>query len=696
MVLSYRRPGRDIEVKANLRNEFIFGINTDLVTSTSRNYRLPSWPPPRDWPVVIAKDGKVVSVWGDSRWDLTPWAGKRSSLNFGDGEKRPGRRAESLSAENADVMRMVAGWFTWGLKAVGAPSTLKTNFSIIRQVVALCNRNGISAANLMRYPKVLEQVPKVLAVGNYHSAILLLHRLYDARDVLGFVIVDARGLKRLAKVAPDPDIVQTPYIPPRIWLYQVKRLHECLTEFLAHKEEVEACFRYCVEAYSSNFGTIEAALTSGKCRSKNPFCHLSAERAGCTYWGKFADTAAQFGIAQLLKNWVVLDKEEMSVSHLSRYLTLITFAGGAYIANFTLQRKEELGSLRTSCLSWDEDEELGRVAIICGETTKTDPDSDARWVASPSVATAVNAASVVAHLRMECDRFNPTLRPTAEDQEDPYLLSVSSEPWSTGGRLSQSYEIRRELKNMKSEMKAACKRLFDQEELRITAEDLKIALRLTPNLPKNIFAVGKVWPLAWHQYRRTGAVNMFASGDISDSSMQQQMKHVRRLMPLYYGRNHSSLRLNREVEKAVVVAMYEAQAEKIMCAASGDRFISPFAPERKESFASKVLSVKDVRDLNEMANRGTVSFRENRLGGCMKAGVCEYGGIESVARCAGGDGGNPCTDALFDRAKESQVRADMRRVAAEMERLTPNLPRYKALVAEHRAMENFINAITAH
>ncbi|MGN6827083.1 hypothetical protein [Paucibacter sp. M5-1] len=675
-------------MSANLQ-EFTIGIESGLVTPTSRNYRPPSWPPPRDWPTVIDKDGVVVSRWGDPRWDLAPWAGKPGGLNFGDGVAG---RAERLDAENADLMRMVATWLIWGPRAAGSVWTVLESFSNVRQIVALCSRNGISAARLMRFPNVLEQVPEEIASSKYEKTISLLHRLYDARDTLGFTLVDEAGLRRLAAAAHDHDVVQTPYIPPRIWLYQVQRLDECVKDFLAHRDKVERCFRFCLEAYESNFGSLEDALRPGKDASKAPFNAASERRTDCTYHGKFSDVAAHFGIAGLLGKWIAWDEDGLQVRVLSAYLSVVTYAALAYIANFTLQRKEEVASLRASCLLWEVDEKLGRVPIICGETTKTDPDSDARWVASPSVESAVQAVSAIARLRMLCDRANPLIRPSSADHDDPYLWSSATEPWGLALGLAQSYEIRQPLLDLAKGM-ARYPLLFDTEQMRISGQDLAIARRLTPNLPEDEFSIGKIWPLAWHQYRRTGAVNMFASGDISDSTMQQLMKHSSRLMPLYYGRNHTQLHLNDEVRSSVMMAMYEAQAEMVKLAAGDDRFVSPHSQERKDALLVRVMSVKDMKSLVSLAKTGKVSFREHRLGACMKAGACEYGGIESIARCAGGDGEKPCREVLYDREKKPQVLADMRRFTEEINRLPPDSPRYKALVAERSSMENYLNAI---
>lgn len=68
----------------------------------------------------------------------------------------------------------------------------------------------------MKFPKVLEQVPKVMLPSKYDEIISELHRVWDAREFLGFVLIDQDGLKRLSAVKPDYVGQQTPYIPPRI------------------------------------------------------------------------------------------------------------------------------------------------------------------------------------------------------------------------------------------------------------------------------------------------------------------------------------------------------------------------------------------------------------------------------------------------------------------------------------------------
>lgn len=671
--------------------EFGLRLKSDWVTPFHRCFRPPCWPPSRDWVVSEDKDGNILSRWGDSVWNLAPWAGKLCPLNFGDGHISA--RTKPIDPANADLLRVLTTWRMWGPRAAATTASLEKNFfAPIRRIIELCSRENILASDLMRFPRVLEQVPGVIMRSKYDNAITELHRLWDARDQIGFVLVDEQGLKRLAAARPDHETNQTAYIPPRIWTYQVLRLRECIDDFLTHRQQVEDCFNFCVDAYAHNYGSLQAAMISTPVSSKLPFGEKRSRgggRAGCLFHGPFCLTAERFAIRGLLERWVLIPDTGLELLHLSRYLTFMQYVGVAYIANFTLQRVKEVTSLRADCLVWEDDPKLGRVPIICGETTKTDTDSDARWPTSPSVEVAVAALICVARLRMRCAAAHPKIRPTDADKDNPYLFGRAFEPW-TGGRV-HSYTTRYDPQAYKALINNS--RLFDADQLMINEEDLKVARMLTPTLSEEKgLALGKLWPLAWHQLRRTGAVNMFASGLLSDSSMQFQMKHCSRLLPLYYGRGYTKLHLNEEVEGVVISAKYEAMAQSLLAVMS-DRFVSPHSPDRKQAIVVNLIGEKDARTLAAAARRGEAFFKETRLGGCTDRGVCRYAGVESIARCAGGDGRAPCADVLYDRLKAPTVEKDLMKVDQALVTLPVGSPRHQALLAERKGLENFLNVV---
>lgn len=669
-------------------HEFGLKIQIDGIHAASACFKPSTWPPEHHWPTVTDQDGKVVSRWGDKRWDISPWAGKSCSLNF---EGADNSLRFPISAENGDLLRLAIGYLIWGPDGLRAIGTIVHKFSLLRRIFKLCSKEGINASSLSRFPRVIEKLPETIARSAWLPTLNLLEQLYDAREFLGFVILDRAELTRLSRLKVDYSAVQTPYIPSRIWTYQLIRLRECLDDFLSCQNQIELFFKYCLEAYTKNYGSLDNARLPDKQPGKAPFHATSKRRRGCTYLGTFLDNAEKFGLRHILEKWVGTGGAAARISAFSTYLSLVTSAGLAYIANLTLQRKEEVAPLRCSCLVWEHDEKLGRIAIICGPTQKTEDDVHARWAASPSVEAAVKALTTIAHLRMLCDANNALIRPTSEDIKDPYLFSSGTEPWASGTGACKPYHIRTPLGPLAAIVRRYPK-LFDIDKLRINRDDLKITNELTPNLCEKEFSVGKVWPLGWHQYRRTGTVNMFASGVISDSSMQQLLKQMTFLSTVYYGQGHTRLHLNDETKENIVAAQHEMNARRLQNVVS-DRFISPTSPERKDALVINIITAKDSKKLTQWSKSGKVSYRETRLGGCLKTGSCEYGGVESVSRCAGGDLGKPCTEAIYDREKETAIRLQLAQINHEMERLPSEQPRYKALDAERRAMENYLNVI---
>lgn len=666
-------------------------IEFDGLDPKNRSYRPPSWPPPRDWVVSESPDGSPFSCWGDSVWNISTWANKAMILDFGDNNSRS--RSKSIDPHNSDLLRLAATWRIWGIKSCRSANGLKKNFLAIRRIIAFCSENNIPANNLMSFPRLLEKIPSIIPPSEYVTTILEFHRLWDARHHLGFFIIDPAGLKLLSAQAPTHIGEQTAYIPPRIWAYQVERLKACLDDYLSNKQAIESCYQFCIDAYTQNFGSLEAAfLHQGRCR--HPF-HTPRKpgkglKTGRRFHGRFELTAKRFGIDKLIERWVTIPIDGMEVGTFSGYLTLVQHVGLAYIANFTLQRATEAASLRADCLTWEYDERLGSIPLICGETTKTDLDSDARWPTSPSVEFAVETMSSIARLRMRCAAADPISRPKPTDIENPYLLGGATEPWC--GHVKKPYSIRLHPPQYQEVQKRSGK-LFDPDKLRITEEDLRIARMLTPNLSElRGFAVGSAWPLTWHQLRRTGAVNMFSSGLISDSSLQFLMKHSSRVMPLYYGRGYTKLSLNEDVESLLVKVMYESMANKLQQAA-GDRFVSPLGKEHKQISLINLISDKDSSSLANAARRGEIFYREMRVGACTRRGPCPYGGIESISRCTGGDGRGPCTDALYDRDKAAAIEEEILLIDQELAKTDVNSPRFQALQAERKGMENFLDVV---
>lgn len=655
---------------ANLR----LNIDAPMVSEVAVNFRLPSWPPPSEFPVIVDKDGLVVSRYGDAIWDLSPWDRVPKVVNFGDGPLRKG--AARISAPNANTFRMVAAWWLWGIGPVRTASTFVAQHQLLRNVFAFCTREGIDARELSRYPAMAERLASELPAARGEFALALLHMLYEQRDDLGFTLLDFDGLRRLeACLSRPPENSQTAYIPPRIWAYQVTRLRTVLDDFNLHAEQLEAFYQNVLAAYAKEYGTL-LATTERATRQR-----FSGGR------GAFERLAQDCGVDQLLLRWYPSEEKEfkyLPVYALSNYLTLVNRVGLAYLLNFSLMRIQEAWSLRTDCLHLENDETLGEIALLRGETTKTVHDDDAWWITSPSVAIAVKALGSISRWRQKVKEAYGEYTPDA-----PKLIQASCEPWTR----RPTKKGRRDQVNYPSyaDVLSEHPKLLDPEELRITQEDWNLAKLITPTLDEDRFGVGKAWSFGWHQLRRTGAVNMQASGLVSNFSLQYQLKHSILASSLYYGQGYSRLSLNRTARAEYVRTMYELMGKELNQVFS-DRFVSPYGPERKEAIF-QIVPQSDHKKLMAAAKAGRVAWRMTLLGVCTKTGPCEYGGIDNIIRCGGGDNRSPCMDALFDQDRRPTLQRLSESIAEKLKSAESGSPYHQSLEAQRRSLENALNVL---
>lgn len=659
-------------------------IDSPLVHPGARNFRPPGWPPPPDWSPILDAKEVAQCVYSDSIWPLDVWAGKPLKLNFGDGNGR-GKR---MDKSNADLLRQCAAWFLLGPRGCRTPGTLKCKFANLKNIFVVCAEERIVATDLMRFPKVIDQVARAIVPSKFGYTISILHELLDARHDLGFCLLDKEGLALLATLEPHHVKEQTPYIPPRIWSYQVSRLRECLNDYLAHREQIEACFKFCLDAYAQNFGSLKLAVNSKKDGSITPFQNRTgSRRKGCVYHGLFKQTADRFGVTGLIERWVgsfTGKKREKNIKIFSQYLDLVSKAGLAYLLNFSLMRIEEGWNLLSDCLIVEKDEKFGDIYLLRGETTKTDPDADARWPVSESVKLAIGAMTHIAGLRMRCAKERDGIGITPDDEVNPYLTAFQYEPWSQGR--CKSYRLRPAIGDYLS-LTDTYPLLFDADELTITEEDLRIARLITPSLNQDEFKAGGQWKLAWQQLRRTGAVNMLSSDMVDESSLQLLLKHLSRVMTLYYGRNHSRLNLSHDARTMFLKTMYQEFGRELRNLQS-PQFVSPLGPERK---AAIVVFIKETEAiaLDKAARQGKIAARRIRAGFCVKNRSCPYGGHEAIAHCLGGHNGAGCPDLLVDITKEPDIRAYEAVIDDQLKVVHPDSPRHNRLQAEKNAIRKY-------
>lgn len=642
---------------------YSLAIDTDFVSPSPKNIKLQSWPPEKDFPIVVDKNNEVISKWEDSIWTLDLWAGKRCILNFGDSDLPS--KSSPISKENADILRLVTGWWIYGSRRVKTAKTLLIRFSSLRPIFSSCSEEGILVSELNKYPLVIDKIHENLMPSAIELIVTLLHELLAYKEEIGFEILNANNIAKVAAKFEKHITKQTPYIPPRIWDYQLSRLNECLTDFINNKENIELLFNECFNAFLSRKNL------DGTYKKLNTFTVNS---------NSFDDLTDKYKVKEVIKKWVGLESKfkRLKISKLSSYFTLMSWVSIGYVLNFTLMRSDEAVNLKKNCLKEEYDPNFGKIYLIEGITSKTMKDNNTYWVTSESTKLAIEVLSTISRLREKCI-----------NESNDFLLIESFEPWSSG----ESMKINKNNRPKPLAYGNLIKRfplLLDTEELKINKRDLELARLANPTLD-NSFNIGEIWPLAWHQLRRTGAVNMQASGMVSESSLQFQLKHLSRAMSLYYGQNHARIHLEESSHNLYVQEMYESIGKQLQDTVKNN-FVSPYGEKQKIELV-RLISLEDFKKSLQLAKKGGVACREVVLGMCMNKEPCPYGGIESIAHCGGGDSGKPCSEILYDINKKKEVLKLDKILSDRLLLATENSPLSNSIKAQKLSVKNYLETI---
>lgn len=669
-------------------------ISAALASPGDLNFLPDSWPPAPNFPICISSSGEVVTRYGDDTWDLTEWAGYVLKLRFKNSKRKD---SPFVSPANAEVFKQIIAYWLYGPKACREARTLHNQYEILKQVIVYCSKHGVDATALHRYPNVIESLAREVWPSQAKRLIFLLHNLWEQRDHSGLYILDADGISTFAAMIPAYQKSQTAYIPPRIWLYQLMRLREFLLDFEAHLENIKACTEFCLQAYVTSAGSMTEACSNQLPEDLKPFASKSdPKRTGVEsdsiHLGPFHQIAERFGILPLLEKWCG-NIHQPGITTLAKYFSMATNIGKAYLLNFSLMRSDEASNLRSDCLVIEKDVVTNEdIYLLKGSTSKTVADDDAYWITSPSSALAVNVMSAVSEFRTKCASNINTLSLSKENLTNPYLALRPYEPWGKQDAKNHDPETRsNEL--IYGMFLDRYPKLFDTEILKITETDLSSALLITPTLSPSKYSIGKVWPLAWHQLRRTGAVNMNASEIVSEPSIQYQLKHLTRTMTRYYGNGsyHLQASLDEEARAEYIRAMYESVARNFTSFASPN-YVSPHGEKRKEQLIN-IVSVSDHKKLVKAAQNGSIVYREILLGACANASPCPYGGIDYVGRCGGGDGSPACLDLLIDKNKKPQIQTLVQTLSSRLASAVPKTPSYKSIEYQIKAAENALHVI---
>jgi integrase len=643
-----------------------FKANIEFVSKISPCFKSEDYPPKDDFVMSIDQNGKVISRYGDDTWDFTSF-GSKTKFHF-----------KNYDKANKEMFKQLMFYVTYSCLFPGKYNSLTPWYVSFQNIFKTCSKHEINASDLNRFPRVIEEIAEFWAKNSpsyFQATVSFLNSVLKIQDQIGFALLNEKSIALFKQFDPSYEEGQTAYIPNRIWTAYIQHLDSVFDDFEFYQDKLEGLYHYLVKTTISN-------EEKGICiQNSSPFNHHRAKNK-VFYDGTLETYLKAHGLMSLFEKYVERPELERFKEYTSdqpgALLNNFSRTCYLYILYYSIMRKSEALSLRTDCLQIENDERLGNFYLLVGETTKTDPDSDAHWVVPKRVERAVKIAKILLDWKLQY---------VSVSDEPPHLFQ-NLMVWHKSRRVSKPSSFA----SFGNTITIKAYFFFKIEQYRITQEDYDEALALTPSLvKKNWFKVGATWQFSYHQFRRTLAIH-FALNKISASSTQLQMKHGTREQQFHYQNNAGRLRLNHGAEQEIVNEYYAEMARNITSTVYGEAIL----PHAKSPVKQEVVCFIEEGDMNKLLKaqkNGSIGYRKNILGGCVKQGVCEYGGFDSIAHCAGGDGGNPCSDLIIDGAREQEFKDDKAEYEIQMDDVPKDSPRFMALNAEVRGYETVLDII---
>lgn len=645
-------------------------IDSPLVKSSDSNFSINSWPPQDDFAIVVDKEGAVISRFQDSVWDLTRFHTRTCRISF---YAHLGPHPE-VCERNLYLSKLIAAWFIYGNRAPMRAHSIKSLVTRIISFVKIFSALGLRLDRISCHPELVPTIAARVKPSIRETLIVELRLLLVNAEDLGFLVMDNECLKVFFKHMSAHVRRQTPYIPDRIWSHQISRAFAFANDLREVSQEIRNCYAEAKNAHAKNVELFHAqGITDVGYAS--PFFDKNGGLIGKTYISTFSEFLATNHLSSFVEKWIC-DPRKARLTTLGKILSMAQFVAHIIIINLTGMRYTECATLRSGAFKEERDVQLGDVFFIEGEPLKGNSREKALWVTCREAEIAFWIFDFVREVRGIDDQKSELV-----SKEDRFLLTWASDP---GMRKHDGTDYTDLIPsfNAYSTWKIAYPRIFDTQQLVITQADLDEAHRVNTDLDLRKFRVGSVWPLAWHQIRRTTAISMASSGLVSAESMQYQLKHLRRNMTLYYGRGFGAKNLCQDMQVEFIKAAYEGLSiESSMF--STDRYVSPLGEEHKFRILSRAKG-----------SRGEVTnFRRTALGICLKSISCEFGGYENFTECSGQKSGKPCPDAMYDAERKQILRSMLKQLEHQLVDKSSDDPNRDFISLQIESLRSVLGAI---
>lgn len=624
------------------RNLNIVGV--EWAPGSADKYSIESLSPAPDTPVSWNIEGNVVSRYGQPEWDYSGWAERAETINF--------YYRDNHHEDDIEVGKKLTLLALFGISTITSLRGPRYKYYAIAELAERCRARGFGLRDISKRRGAFREMLEDKAFAKQLATHVLVQAMHAwiFREELGFTFMLPEQVDEVRKAAPDKsyvEVVQTPCIPTAVYHALIDASVVLIDRYLENKDRLEAFAAELGERYQTH-------AQRGLPREIGPF------HTGYYPDDGFDVFAKRHRIDGLLSELAV-SRSKVGIKTYNATLNNVRKAGSIIISAMTFMRSSEVLSIKCGGFNEDYHPDIGPIYYVRGRTTKTKKIRDAIWTTSAYSKKVFEALRHInlTHLKHLTD--SPAKLKWLADFDQMLLFSTLPHYWTTGNSYTQSQPLVRFYdRNWPSFLKGRCI---------LTEAGLEEALKHTANLPRDEYIIGQDWPLAHHQFRRTGLVRAAASGMVSHPSLTYQAQHKDPKQTGYYQRSYfeavaedalkdSPLHelldqmdpsIRSEFEHALLDALNHSNTD---LKNNDGRFFSAYGQAHKDHLLSEVKIISQA-EFKKLANKQAA--RRTTLGACLKIGFCEYGTAKSVKGCMTRNDGNPCALGIIDTDKRGEI-----------------------------------------
>lgn len=576
----------------------IFNLRTDKYIIPNDNY-------------VVSRDkfGKILSVYSDDIWDLTPYA-SNDITTYRIGFKKDIQNDNLVNEfKQLFFLLMVAPKGQSGSSL--SMSSLQSLASILYEICKISEQQKITLFKFLSDNSLIKNFIKerCLTNGSHSPMIALLTFLHRTENVLtGIMFHESKeniNLLRDVKYKMKLNVKQTEVIPVSILSNSIKQRWEQVNEVYRHKDNLVKLIEGCINS--------KYYAASKKFMAKE-YTHNNE----CEYWD---DVLRELKLITLLKKYKVANKMK-----LKSFIRKVQGTCYHLILAYSGMRRAEGMSIKTNCLQFVENKKYAR---IIGVTTKlVGTRKTVSWVTTHELEKVIELLDCLS-IALSKKLYFP--------EGERYLFisssNLTSKPLKQPKILSSPY-----LKNDVLPL--------NEESILITEEHILELEQIEYDRDwrsEDDFQIGKPWHFKTHQYRRTLAVYSIQSGLVSLGALKKQFKHLFREMSYYYQNGSSNAKNIFNVQEKHHISKDLDQLKPELEALSyiknvlltNDNVYGVQGHIVKKSKQDKINVMKDREKTIQNFKDGYMSWKETMLGGCIKVEPCESKLTRSLIACIG-------------------------------------------------------------